>query len=98
MLGYVICRNKKEAEKISRALIEKRLIACANTFSVRSIYRWKTKIVKSNETAMIVKTNKKNFKKLVKETKKIHSYKIPCIIKINSQANTDFDEWAESCM
>jgi hypothetical protein len=39
----------KTAETIASNLIEKRLAACANYFSTRSIYRWKAKIELSEE-------------------------------------------------
>ena len=43
---------------------------------------------------MIAKTNNKNFKKLVDEVKKVHSYEIPCILKINATANKEYEKWA----
>ena len=42
---------------------------------------------------MIAKTSDKNFKKLENEVKKIHSYQIPCILKINATANKEYQAW-----
>ena len=97
-LAYIICRDKKEAEKISMHLLNKRMIACANIFPIRSMYWWKKKIVTEAENVIIAKTNEKKFAKVVSEVKKIHSYKIPCILKLNSIANKDYDKWAEKQM
>lgn len=93
-LVYITCKDKKEAEKISLYLLKKKLIACANIFPIRSIYRWKGKIVNDYENVIIAKTNNKNFKKVAKEVKKNHSYTIPCILKINTTANKDYERWA----
>ncbi len=93
-LVYITCKDKKEAEKISRHLLKKRIIACANLFPIRSIYRWNNKIVNDNEFVIIAKTTNKNFKEVVTETKKLHSYQIPCILKINATANRDYEAWA----
>ena len=92
-LAYIICKDAVEAEKISMLLLKKRLIACANIFPIRSMYRWKEKIVNETENVIIAKTNDKNFDKVVNEVKKIHSYKIPCILKINATANREYENW-----
>ena len=92
-LLYVICKDKKEAEKISSHLLKKRLIACSNMFPVQSIYRWNRKIVNSAEYAFLAKTNSKNFKKVAEEIKKIHSYDVPCILRIEAKANKEYEEW-----
>ena len=97
-LAYIICKDAIEAEKISMRLLKKRLIACANIFPIRSMYRWKKKIVNDAENVIIAKTNEKNFAKVASEAKKIHSYQIPCILKIDSVANKEYGKWAEKEM
>jgi periplasmic divalent cation tolerance protein len=92
---YVTCKDEKEAVKISNHLIEKHLIACANLFPIKSIYRWKGKLVNDNETVIIAKTTNKNFKKVENEIKKIHSYETPCILKINASSNIEYDNWVK---
>ena len=97
-LAYIICKDAVEAERISMHLLKKRLIACANLLPIRSLYRWKKKIVTDAENVIIAKTNEKNFDKVVSEVRKIHSYRIPCILKLDSIANKDYDKWAEKEM
>ena len=93
-LAYITCKDEDEAEKISMHLLKKRLIACANIFPVKSMYWWKKKVVNGYEYAILAKTSNKNFKKVVNEVKKIHSYEIPCILKIDAAANKDYEDWA----
>ena len=97
-LAYITCKNKKEAERISKHLLEKRIIACSNMMPMRSMYRWNSKIENANEMLIIAKTNDRNFNKIITETRKIHSYKLPCIVKIDSKASKDFENWAEKEM
>lgn len=94
-LVYITCKDKKEAEKISMHLLRKRLIACANIFPIKSMYWWNKKIVNDSENVLIAKTNNKNFKKAVNEIKRIHSYQIPCILKIDAEANKEYERWAD---
>ena len=42
---YVTCKNKTEAKKISKHLLNKKLVACSNMFPVSSMYWWNKKIV-----------------------------------------------------
>ena len=97
-LVYITCKDKKEAEKISMHLLRKRLIACANIFPIKSMYWWQGKIANDNENVIIAKTSTKNFKKVVSEVKKIHSYEIPCILRINATANKEYGAWANKEM
>ncbi|MEK6984058.1 MAG: divalent-cation tolerance protein CutA [Nanoarchaeota archaeon] len=97
-LVYITCKDQKEAEKISLHLLKERLIACANIFPMKSMYWWNNKITNDNENVIIAKTNEKNFKKMVEEVKKLHSYEIPCILKINAAANKEYEDWANKEM
>lgn len=49
LLLYVTHKNKEEAEKVSKYLLEKRLIACVNYFPIESSYWWKGKVENSEE-------------------------------------------------
>lgn len=97
-LLYITCKGRKEAERVSMHLLRKRLIACANIFPIRSMYRWNRKIVKGNENVVIAKTKDKNFKRVVAEIKRVHSYQIPCILKIGAEANKEYERWANKEM
>ncbi|MBI4143274.1 divalent-cation tolerance protein CutA [Candidatus Woesearchaeota archaeon] len=88
-------KDEEEATKIATHLIEKKLVACINMFPIKSIYRWQGKATKGKEAAIIAKTNDKNFKKMAYEVKKLHSYSVPCILKMDATANKDYESWAE---
>lgn len=73
--------NEDEAVKIVNKLLEERLIACANIIKeVHSIFWWQGTIKDSHEALVIMKTRSKLVDKLVKNVKKLHSYKVPEII------------------
>jgi periplasmic divalent cation tolerance protein len=92
---YITCKDKKEARKISKHLLEKRLIACSNMFPIKSMYLWKGKIEEDKEYVIIAKILEKNFSKVKKEVKLIHSYDVPCICLIKSEANKDYSDWVK---
>ena len=94
-LIYITCKDNEEAEKISKHLLEKRLIACANLHPIRSLYWWQGKIQDDNETVIIAKTLEKNYNKIKEEVKKMHPYDVPCILKIDAEANESYDKWVK---
>ena len=78
---YITASDKREAEKIAKKLLNRKLIACANIISnVNSYFVWKNKIQSSKEIIICGKTISKNQKKIINEVKKLHSYSVPCII------------------
>lgn len=81
-LIYITAATKKEAEKIAQILVKERLAACVNIFPIKSIYRWKGKIIKEREIALAVKSKGKLVKKIIKRVKEIHSYRVPEIISL----------------
>ncbi|MDO8656096.1 MAG: divalent-cation tolerance protein CutA [Nanoarchaeota archaeon] len=95
---YVTCSDVKEANNISRTLLSKKLIACANFFHVESIYQWKGKIKEGKEVVLILKTMKHKVAVVRKEIEKIHSYEIPCITEIEVKPNEKYGKWLESQM
>ena len=90
---YITCKDKKEARKISRHLLESNLVACTNSFPIESSYKWKGKIVDDSEHLILAKTNREKYPKIESEVKKIHSYDIPCICLLESQDNKEFLNW-----
>ena len=94
---YITAPNKKEAGRIAKKLLDKRLIACANVINkVNSYFVWKNKIQNSKEIIICGKTTLKNQKKIIKVVKSIHSYSVPCIIFFDiKNGNKDFLKWIE---
>ncbi len=95
ILVYITCKDQKQAKDISKHLLDKKLIACANLHPIESMYWWKGKIQEDNEVVVIAKTKDSNYDKVKGEVKKIHSYDVPCILKIKAEANEEYRKWIE---
>ena len=93
ILVYITCKDNKEAKRISKGLLEKRLVACANIHPIESMYWWKGKIQEDKEVVVIAKTKDSCYEKVKGEIKKIHSYDVPCILKIKAEANEEYGKW-----
>jgi periplasmic divalent cation tolerance protein len=78
---FVTTSSQTEARKIGRALVEEKLVACANIIpQIRSIYCWKEKIHDESEVLMVLKTRSGNIQKIIKKVQSLHSYTVPEII------------------
>lgn len=95
---YITTGNKEEARKIAKHLLDKKLIACANIFPIESIYKWEGKVKNESEFVLIGKTLANKFEKIKKEIEKIHSYNIPCIIKIPVSSNKKYYDWVKKSL
>jgi periplasmic divalent cation tolerance protein len=92
----VTCGTEKEARRIARALVERRLAACVNLFSVpvHSIYRWKGKVESAKEFLLTIKTLRKRFRAVAAEVERLHSYDVPEIIALPIGAGSaEYLDW-----
>ncbi|MGV8163145.1 MAG: divalent-cation tolerance protein CutA [Candidatus Nanoarchaeia archaeon] len=93
---YVTFSDELEAEKIISSLLKKELIKCANTFPVKSQYSWNKKIENSMEVASLLKLKSSNWRKVEQLILKLHSYETPCIMKLDVEANREYERWIKS--
>ncbi len=77
---YMTARDQDEAQKLARMLVEKKLVACANLFPMRSVYRWHEKVQEEYEFVIIAKTQAKLFDQVKEAVREMHSYDVPCIV------------------
>src|SRR5262245_49814629 len=85
MTDYVVilvtAGSESEAETIAGALIEERLAACVNIVSpIRSLYRWKGKVVDDREWLLLIKTRVERFSVVETRVRALHSYQVPEVI------------------
>ena len=85
-----------EAQKIADALLDKKLIACANFFPITSKYRWKGQIESAEEVVAVLKTRKESWLKVKEYIETHHTYETPCIIKLAEvEANNSYASWIQ---
>jgi periplasmic divalent cation tolerance protein len=95
---FVTTSSPDESEKIGRALVEEKLVACANIVpSIRSIYHWQGKICDDKETLIILKTKKELFEQIEQRVKELHSYEVPEIISMPIiEGSNEYLSWLEN--
>jgi periplasmic divalent cation tolerance protein len=77
---YTTLPDKVITKKIATILTNEGLVACVNFFSIESVYKWKGKLSRDKEYALIMKTRKSLYKKIEKRLKELHPYEVPAIV------------------
>jgi len=77
----VTTSSKEEALKLADALLEERLIACANIVEgIRSLFRWQNSVCNEDESLLILKTLACRLEEIQIRVEELHSYEVPEII------------------
>lgn len=68
----------EDADRLARALVERRLAACVNVVpGVRSIYRWQGRVEEDEERLLVIKTRRDRFDALRETLVALHPYELP---------------------
>jgi periplasmic divalent cation tolerance protein len=98
LMVYITFPSKKDAEKIAKMLLERKIAVCCNIFSIKSLYWWEGKIENTKEVVMIVKTLKSKANNLINFIKNNHPYTVPFIGVINVEVNKEYFKWAKNTL
>ena len=78
---YSTFASAGEAVSAARALLEERLIACANVMDgMTALYRWEGKAQEEKEAVFIAKTSADKIDAAVARLKDLHAYQVPCVV------------------
>lgn len=76
-----LCDKQEIADKISKTLMNKKLVAGSQIYKVRSDYWWEGKIETKEEFKLEFKTRSDKVNEIVEVIKLIHDYQVPAISK-----------------
>jgi periplasmic divalent cation tolerance protein len=84
-----------DAERIGRALVERRLAACVNVVpGVTSIYAWKGAIAADPELLLVIKTRREKLDEVRGALLELHPYEVPELIALGIEGGHDaYLEW-----
>lgn len=95
---YITCKDRSEAMRLGRVLVEERLAACANVLDgMTSLYWWKGEVVEDQETILILKTTADLVEALSQKVQALHSYEVPCVVALPILGgNPDYLQWIDT--
>jgi periplasmic divalent cation tolerance protein len=80
-IAFATAPDAEVAARIARALVEERLVACANLVgTVRSIYRWQGRVEDADEVMLVLKTRADRVGALAERLRALHPYDLPELV------------------
>jgi periplasmic divalent cation tolerance protein len=77
----------EDAERIARALVERRLAACVNVVpGVVSVYRWRGAVCRDEERLLVIKTRAERLEALREALVELHPYEVPELVALPVEA------------
>ena len=91
---------KEEAERMARALVERRLVACAQVLGpITSTYRWQGRVEVAQEWLLLLKTKRALYGELERAIRELHPYEVPEIVAVPVTAGSQqYLEWLEGAL
>ena len=78
---YLTFPDEASAERVARALVERRLAACVNVVpGARSFYRWEGAVQAEPEVLAVAKTRATRLPALTAAAQALHPYEVPCVV------------------
>lgn len=76
---YTTVGSEEDAVRLARTLVDARLVACANFWPIRSVFRWEDKVQDEGEVAMVLKTTEAQVESARAKVEAVHPYDVPCV-------------------
>jgi len=90
---YTPIDTRENAKTLAKALVESRLIACANIVAVDSVFRWDGVVQDTSEFVVIAKTTSDTAERVRAAINELHPYDVPCILSFAAESNPPFVAW-----
>lgn len=88
-LVWCPCPDADEAARLAEALLDEKLIACANLFpGLRSLYDWNGERGEAQEAGMLLKTDAALLPRLLARISALHPYDAPAVLAWRCDAAT----------
>ena len=76
----VACPDDAVAHELGSALVEARVVACAQTVPIRSVYRWQGAVERDDEVMLVLKSTAARLEAIEAAIRDRHPYEVPEIL------------------
>ena len=94
---YTTFGTQENAKVVAKALVEAKLVSCANIFpAIESVYSWEGAVQNDQEIVVIFKTQEALFPSVRDKILELHDYDTPCIVSLPiEKGHQPFLDWIE---
>jgi len=76
---FTTVASRDDAHRLARALVERKLAACAQISDIESIYRWQDEVRQEPECRILLKTTEERYPLVESTIRELHPYDLPAI-------------------
>ncbi|MET0540991.1 MAG: divalent-cation tolerance protein CutA [Variovorax sp.] len=88
--------SRAEAQAMARALVKRKLAACAQISEIESFYTWDGAVQKETEFCVLFKTTSERYGAVEAAIRELHSYELPAIHAMAFEhIHAPYAEWIE---
>lgn len=93
-LIYSTFANKDDAKAVFQTLLDEKLVTCCNIMAPHTaVYPWKGSLAEETEVGVFFKAPESHAEDLMDRLRQIHPYELPCILKLEAAALTNYANW-----
>lgn len=86
--------SREQALAMARALVERRLVACAQIAPIASVYRWQGEVQQEEEFRLLLKTREALYPDVERVILAMHSYELPALHTVRlDHVHAAYGEW-----
>ncbi len=74
--------TREQAQAIAAALVERRLVACAQISAIESVYAWEGALQREPECRLLLKTTREAYAAVEAALRELHPYELPAIFAV----------------
>lgn len=94
LLVVTTVATREQALALARAMVERRLAACAQWTAIESVYRWQGQVEQEPEFRLLFKTGAEHYPALEAALRAEHPYTLPAIHALaTDRAEAAYAEW-----
>ncbi len=99
-LVLTTCPDGEIAEALAAHVVENNVAACVNIIpAVRSIYKWKGKVERSDEHLLLIKSRADCYKRLEAAIRRQHPYELPEVVSVPIENGlSDYLAWIDATL
>ena len=100
LLVHCSCPDTGTAERIAKALLERRQAACVSIGpGLTSLYHWEGRLERSRETLLLIKSRSRAYDALEQTILSLHPYELPEIIAVPVERGLPgYLHWVDQCL
>ena len=90
--------DRQQAQTLACALVQQRLVACAQIDAIESVYVWEDALQREPECRLWLKTTVERQSAAIAALRALHPYTLPQIVILPAQASADYARWVRTAV